>query len=191
MPPPANRAPVAVANTLATPITAPDDTGATIALDGSASSDPDGDALSYSWTDQGIPIATTAVANVKLPIGNHLIALTVSDGKGGINSTVAQSVTINAPAPPTTVLAVDSLSPSSGKRGVSLTITVNGSGFVPGATVTINGGSITTTTTYVSSTQLTVRATIATNAFTTTRSATVINPGGAAATKNNAFSVLP
>ncbi|MEK7833232.1 MAG: PA14 domain-containing protein, partial [Acidobacteriota bacterium] len=191
LPPPQNRAPVAVANTLATPITAPDDSGATIALDGSASSDPDGDALNYNWTDQGITIATTAVANIKLPVGTHLIALTVNDGKGGVNSTVAQSVTINAPAPPPAGLVIDSLSPSSGKKGATLTVFVNGSGFIPGASVTINGGQITAYTTFVSSTQLRLQVTIASNAFTTTRSVTVANPGGTSATKSSAFSVLP
>lgn len=192
-PPPANRAPVAIANTLPASITAPDDTGATIALDGSASSDPDGDALTYSWTDHGIIIATTAVANVKLPIGVHLIALTVSDGKGGVNSTAAQSVTINAPPPPPPdELAIESVSPSSGKRGTTLTVMVTGTGFLPGASVTINGGNITTTTTFISSTQLSVRVTIASNAFTTMRSVTVSNPNGAgSAAKANAFSVAP
>ncbi|MDX2043801.1 MAG: HYR domain-containing protein [Acidobacteriota bacterium] len=191
-PPPTNRAPVAVANTLAAAITAPDATGATIALDGSASSDPDGDVLTYSWTDHGIVIATTAVASVKLPVGAHLIALTVSDGKGGVNSTAAQSVTINAPPPPPPVgLAVDSVSPSFGKKGTTLTVMVNGTGFIPGATATINGGQITTSTTFISSTQLSVRVTIASNAFTTTRSVTVANPGGTSAAKSNAFSVIP
>ncbi len=190
-PPPANRAPVAVANTLAASVTAPDSTGATIALDGSASSDPDGDTLSYSWTDQGIQIANTAIANVKLPIGTHLIALTVSDGKGGVNSTTAQTLVINAPPPPTAELAIDSVSPSSGKKGTSLTITVNGSGFVPGSTVSITGGSVTTTTTFISSTQLKVQASIASNAFTTTRNVIVANPGGLSVTKTFAFSVIP
>ncbi len=195
-PPPANRAPVAVANTLPASITAPDDTGATIALDGSASSDPDGDALTYSWTDHGIVIATTAVANVKLPVGAHLIALTVSDGKGGINSTAAQSVTINAPPPPPppppAELSVESVSPSTGKRGTTLTVMVTGTGFMPGASATINGGNITTTTTFISPTQLSVRVTIASNAFTTMRSVTVSNPGGAgSAAKSNAFLVIP
>ena len=188
-PPPTNRAPVAVANTLAASITAPDNTGATITLDGSASSDPDGDALSYSWTDQGFPIATTAIANIKLPVGTHLIALTVSDGKGGVNSTVAQTVVINAP-PPAATLAIDSVSPSSGKKGTSLTITVYGSGFVQGSTVTITGGSVSTTTTFISSTQLRVNATIASNAFTTTRNVLVANPDGTTVTKTFAFSVL-
>ncbi|MFN0110394.1 MAG: Ig-like domain-containing protein, partial [Blastocatellia bacterium] len=191
-PPPVNRAPVAVTNTLAASVTAPDNTGATIALDGSASSDPDGDTLTYNWTDHGVTIATTATANIKLPIGLHLIALTVSDGKGGVNSTVAQSVTINAPPPPPpTTLAIDSLSPASGKKGATLTVFVNGSGFQPGASAAINGGSITVYTTFVSSTQLRLQVSISSNAFTTVRSATVTNPGNVTATKSNAFSVLP
>lgn len=188
-PPPTNHAPVAVANTLAASIVAPDDSGATIALDGSASSDPDGDALSFTWKDNGVTIATTAVANVKLAVGTHSIALTVSDGKGGVNSTAAQSVTVNPP-PPAATLTIDSVSPSSGKKGTSLTITVNGSGFVQGSTVTITGGSVTTTTTFISSTQLRVQASIASNAFTTTRNVLVANPDGSSVTKTFAFSIL-
>ena len=95
-------------------------------------------------------------------------------------------------ATPPTSLAIDSVSPSSGKRGATLTVIVTGTGFQPGATITINGGSITTTTTFISSTQLSVRVTIASNAFTTTRSVTVSNPNGAgSAAKSNAFSVAP
>ncbi len=186
-----NRPPVAVANALPATVTAPDNTGATIRLDGSGSSDPDGDALTYSWTDQGTVIATGAVVDVKLPVGSHLIALTVNDGRGGVSSTVAQSMTINAPAPPTADPTIDSISPASGKRGTTVNIVITGAGFVQGATVAINGGSISASATYLSSTQLNVRVTISTNAFTTVRNVTVTNPGGASATKTNGFTVSP
>jgi sugar lactone lactonase YvrE len=193
-PPPQNRPPVAVANTLPATVTATDSSGATIHLDGSGSSDPDGDPLTYSWTDQGTVIATSAVADVKLPLGSHLIALTVNDGKGGVNSTVAQSVTINAPAPPPpppATPAIDSISPSSGKRGTTVNMVITGTGFAQGASVAINGGSITTSTTFVSSNQLNVRVTIAANAFTTVRSVTVTIPGSGSVTKVNSFAVTP
>ena len=192
-PPPANKAPVAKANELPATVTAADDTGAVIALDATGSSDPDGDTLTYSWTDFGTVIATTATASVKLPIGTHAIALTVNDGKGGVNSTAAQTVTVNAPPPPQpTGPTITSVSPSFGRRGNTIVATVTGSGFVPGATVTIGGAGITTTTTYISATQLSVRLVISGAAFTNARSVTVVNPnGGGTANLVNGFSVYP
>lgn len=52
----------------------------TVNLDGSASSDADGDELSYSWEYNGSEISTAAVATANLPVGTHTFTLTVSDG---------------------------------------------------------------------------------------------------------------
>lgn len=62
-----------------------DTTGhAAVVLDGSGSSDPDGDPLSYTWTEGASTLATTAdptkTATVSFSIGTHHLALTVSDG---------------------------------------------------------------------------------------------------------------
>ncbi|MBK9316291.1 MAG: IPT/TIG domain-containing protein [Acidobacteria bacterium] len=185
-----NLFPVAVANTLPASVDAADSTGATVRLDGSASSDADGDGLSYSWTDNGAVIASSAIADVKLAVGTHLIALTVNDGKGGSNTTATQSVTVNPP-PSTSTLAITSISPSVGKRGTTLTVTITGTGFLPGATVSFGGGGITTSTTYNNSTRLTVSVTIAPTALTNTRSVTVVNPIGGSASKALAFAISP
>lgn len=54
----------------------------TVALDGSKSSDPDGDKLTYRWTDEdGERIATGVKPQIELPVGTHRIKLTVSDGE--------------------------------------------------------------------------------------------------------------
>src|SRR5581483_1818258 len=83
-----NRAPVAALSCSATDLTA--------TCDGSASSDPDGDALSYAYdfgdgaTGEG-PQATHTYATA----GNHTIVLTVSDGK--LSSTARAVVSTKMP----------------------------------------------------------------------------------------------
>ena len=56
---------------------------AEVTLDGSKSSDPDGDELTYkwSWTIDGEPNTATGVSpTIELPIGQHTIELIVNDG---------------------------------------------------------------------------------------------------------------
>ena len=84
-----NRAPTAVAT--ATPAEIPRDDGNTtiIALDGSTSSDPDGDPLTFAWTVPGGTFengsdATMAMADVSFDATDNVeITLDVSDGNGG------------------------------------------------------------------------------------------------------------
>jgi hypothetical protein len=55
-------------------------TGAQVQLDGSGSTDPDGDAITYEWTWSG-GSAAGVNPDVVLPAGETMITLTVSDGK--------------------------------------------------------------------------------------------------------------
>jgi len=59
--------------------------GAQIILDGSASSDPDGDMMIYTWRESGNVIAGPTIqpkSTVVLALGTHTIELTVDDGNG-------------------------------------------------------------------------------------------------------------
>jgi len=52
---------------------------AVVHLDGTGSSDPDGDLASYLWNERGAPLADTAVADVPLGLGAHTLTLEVTD----------------------------------------------------------------------------------------------------------------
>jgi hypothetical protein len=103
-PPPGtgNRAPIANSGAAKTVVT-----GAAVALDGSASSDPDGDVLTFSWALQrpatsaaALTGATTSkpgfVADVA---GSYVATLTVSDGKVTASASVTITAQAQAPAP--------------------------------------------------------------------------------------------
>jgi WD40 repeat protein len=53
-----------------------------VTLDGSASTDPDGTIVSYSWTENDVEIATGPTPTVDLAVGEHTITLTVTDDDG-------------------------------------------------------------------------------------------------------------
>lgn len=55
------------------------DCTATVTLDGSGSSDVDGDSLSYSWSMDGVEIATGVGPTITLPLGIHTIELIAND----------------------------------------------------------------------------------------------------------------
>jgi YVTN family beta-propeller protein len=90
---PTNQDPVADAGPDQTVNTGPQAT-VTVTLDGTASSDPDGDALEYTWTvPEGSPVTlanvSTAVTTATVPAtesGDYSILLSVTDGKGGAST---------------------------------------------------------------------------------------------------------
>ena len=95
-----NRAPIANAGNDVAALT-----GATVALDGSGSTDPDGNSLSYAWTqlpDPGVPTVTLTGGSTAKPTfvptapGAYRFELTVSDSKLDDTDTVVVTVTQNA-----------------------------------------------------------------------------------------------
>ncbi|MCB0192985.1 MAG: PKD domain-containing protein [Anaerolineae bacterium] len=106
--------------------------GTAITFNGSASSDPDGDSLTYLWNfGDGSATATGAIVNHTYgDNGTYTVSLTVNDGRGGV-STVSTNVTINNVAPTANVGG-----PYSGDEGS--TINFDGSGSSdPGANDTL------------------------------------------------------
>jgi hypothetical protein len=76
--------------------------GAAVTLNGSASSDPDGDPLDYQWSTQ-VGEATGVSPSLTLPIGMHAVTLTVTDDKDA-SDTDTVIVTVEDTAPPDTII---------------------------------------------------------------------------------------
>jgi PKD repeat protein len=89
-----NRGPTAEAGTDQTVVDSDSNGTEPITLNGSASSDPDGDALSYSWMDNlGDEIPAVPTPSAALRVGVHTITLTVHDS-GGLTSSDTLTVTV-------------------------------------------------------------------------------------------------
>jgi hypothetical protein len=95
-----NAPPVADASATAPEIISLNRVDAAVTLDGSRSSDPDQDALTFTWSVGGVTLATGSTAVVTLPVGTHEITLLVTDGS--LSSVATMLVAVVAPpnAPP-------------------------------------------------------------------------------------------
>ncbi|HKS38875.1 MAG TPA: Ig-like domain-containing protein [Verrucomicrobiae bacterium] len=79
-----NHPPVADASASPARVISPNNLNARVALDGSRSSDPDADMLTYTWFADGnmaTPIGTGITGSVTFNVGTHRVALVVNDGR--------------------------------------------------------------------------------------------------------------
>jgi hypothetical protein len=97
---PANLPPVADASATERTVISGNNSNAVVHLDGSRSSDPDGDALTYSWLVDGgvVPVATGAIADIVLEVGTHTITLVVDDGLASDSDVIQVNVITAAEA---------------------------------------------------------------------------------------------
>jgi hypothetical protein len=85
----------------------------------------------YVWVNSGR--LSVWWPNTSLPVGSYAVAVTNPSAAGGLNGSLANTVTITAPTP-----SISGVSPATVTRGgTSLAITVTGSNFVLGGTITV------------------------------------------------------
>jgi hypothetical protein len=110
---PVNQAPSADAG-IYPPFEATSPAGATVTLTG-VGSDPDGDPLTFTWSEGSMPLGTGAQITVGLSLGMHDVTLTVADGFGGVASSTMR-VFVHDTTPPVLTLPpnvmADAISPA-------------------------------------------------------------------------------
>jgi peptidoglycan/xylan/chitin deacetylase (PgdA/CDA1 family)/PKD repeat protein len=104
--------------------------GATVTLDGSNSSDPDGDTITYAWTFTSKPIGSTAILNNYTTMhptftadkaGSYVVQLLVTDSHGAASTPASVTISTQNSAP-----VANAGSPQTVNLGA--TVTLNGSG---------------------------------------------------------------
>ena len=99
-----NASPVADAGVDQTVVDADGDGAEAVAFDGTGSADPEGSALAYAWSVDGVVVATGAAATVVLPVGVHTVTLTVTDDQG---ATASNEVLVAVEPAPAVEVAVE------------------------------------------------------------------------------------
>ena len=97
-----------------------------VALDGSGSYDPDGDIVSWVWTEDVSQIGAGETPTVTLPVGTHTLTLTVTDDDGSTDTDDVVIAVIALSAHTVSVPTTPS-GPSSGQVGAALPFSTGGS----------------------------------------------------------------
>jgi hypothetical protein len=128
-----NRPPVADAGADQT-VEATGPGGAAVTLDGSGSTDPDGNPLQYTWTENGSPVATGVGPVVMLALGTHTLTLTVDDGSATDTDTV--EITVRDTTPPAVTVPADRTVAATSPAGATVGFAASAQDLVDGAVTT-------------------------------------------------------
>ena len=101
-----NRAPIAHAGPDQN-VSTGDSASVRVTLDGSGSSDPDGDPLTFTWTGS-FGTLSGMIVNPTFDPGTHTVTLTVADGKGGVDTDTVQ-ISVSDDRPPKITVSPSSL----------------------------------------------------------------------------------
>lgn len=131
-------------------------------------------------------------------LGIHTLTASHNIGDdNGANNSKSANVTVNAPPPPPADVTVTSISPNTMRAGTTLNgVVITGTGFLPGAQITFEGGTGQTpvmTVTSVTSTQIQGSITVKNGGPRRNRiwNVRVTNPNGTTAVLNGGFTVTP
>jgi len=130
LPAPKNRPPIARAGDDQT-MEATDAVGAVVTLDGSVSSDPDGDPLTFtwSWSSGG---ATGVRSTVEFPLGGTAVTMVAADPQGETGTDTVQ-ITVQDTTPPVLVLPARLTENATSPNGAVLTYAASASDLHAGA----------------------------------------------------------
>jgi subtilisin family serine protease len=128
----ANQPPVANAGADQTMVDSDDNGSESVTLDGSSSSDPDGSIVSYEWVEGTTVLGSGATLNVTLPVGTHVLTLSVRDNDDA-SDTDTVVVTIDPASPPGDTVVITKATYNTRRRQLAVEAT---STDAPAATLT-------------------------------------------------------
>ena len=108
---------------------------ATVVLDATGSADPDGQIISYTWSTNGVQLASGAKNTISLSAGTYDFVLTVTDNEGGISQDVTEVTVL--PALNVVILA-SATNVSTLPFAISFDVSVSGGGTILPADTTDN-----------------------------------------------------